>query len=137
MILLIIIAMLTNNTGFKPGFSYSDSQNSSRDQSNLETYWLACWSENSYCWPNVSVNSNWVHPPRATPGKIFLSERIPATRAKFFCLIPCPGAKNDGQIPRGWGKIFPSSKKLPLKHAKNPQEIQKTTRQYKFFVRRT
>ena len=22
----------------------------------------------------VSVNSNWVHPPRATPGKIFLSE---------------------------------------------------------------
>ena len=33
---------------------------------------------------NVSVNSNWVHPPRATPGKIFLSERIPASRAKFF-----------------------------------------------------
>ena len=32
----------------------------------------------------VSVDSNWVHPPRATPGKIFLSERIPATRAKFF-----------------------------------------------------
>ena len=35
-------------------------------------------------WSNVSVNSNWVHPPRATPGKIFLSERIPATRAIFF-----------------------------------------------------
>ena len=33
---------------------------------------------------NVSVDSNWVHPPRATPGKIFLSERISATRAKFF-----------------------------------------------------
>ena len=32
----------------------------------------------------VSVDSNWVHPPRATPGKIFLSERIPVTRAKFF-----------------------------------------------------
>ena len=33
---------------------------------------------------NVSVDSSWVHPPRATPGKIFLSERIPATQSKFF-----------------------------------------------------
>ena len=33
---------------------------------------------------NVSVNSNWVHPLPATPGKIFLSQRIPATRANFF-----------------------------------------------------
>ena len=36
-----VIASLTNNTGFGPGFSYSDWQNSSRDQSNLEPYWLA------------------------------------------------------------------------------------------------
>ena len=33
-----IIALLTNNTGFGPGSSYSDWQNSSRDQSNLEPY---------------------------------------------------------------------------------------------------
>ena len=45
-----IIALLTNNTDFGPGFSYSDWQNSSRDQSNLEPYWLAYRSENPYCW---------------------------------------------------------------------------------------
>ena len=33
-----IIALLKNNTGFGQGFSYSDWQNSSRDQSNLEPY---------------------------------------------------------------------------------------------------
>ena len=33
-----IIALFTNNTVFGPGFSYSDWQNSSRDQSNLESY---------------------------------------------------------------------------------------------------
>ena len=32
--------------------------------------------------PNVSVNSNWVHPP-GNPRENFLSERIPATRANF------------------------------------------------------
>ena len=42
---LVIIALLTKNTGFGQGFSYSDWQNSSRDQSNLETYWLACCSK--------------------------------------------------------------------------------------------
>ena len=35
---------------------------------------------------NVSVNSNWVH-PRATPGKIFLNERIHP--GKFLCFL-CP-----------------------------------------------
>ena len=35
-----IIALLINNAGFGPGFSYSDWQNSSRDQSNLEPDWL-------------------------------------------------------------------------------------------------
>ena len=35
----------------------------------------------------VSVNSNWVH-PRATPGRLFWVDRIPATRA-IFCLRPC------------------------------------------------
>ena len=50
-------------------------------------------------------------PPRAPPEKTFLRGLIPATGA-IFCLIPCPGAKNDGGIPRGWGRIFPNSKKL-------------------------
>ena len=33
--LIMFIALLTNNTGFGPGFSYRDWQNSSHDQSNL------------------------------------------------------------------------------------------------------
>ena len=34
--LITFIALLTNNTGFGPRFSYSDWQNLSRDQSNLK-----------------------------------------------------------------------------------------------------
>ena len=50
-------------------------------------------------------------PPGQPRGKFF--ERAnPGHPGKFFCLIPCPGAKNDGRIPWGWGKIFPNSKKL-------------------------
>ena len=55
---------------------------------------------------NVSVDSNWVHPPRATPGKIFLSERIPATRAKFFVQFPAPGQKMMVEFP-GVGQNSP------------------------------
>ena len=66
---------------------------------------------------NVSVNSNWVHPP-GNPREIFLEGANHGHPGKYFCLIPCPGAKNDGQISRGWGKIFPNSKKLPLKACK-------------------
>ena len=67
---------------------------------------------------NVSVNSNWVHPPPlATPWKIFLSERIPATRQNFLSNSLPPG-KKWWSNSRGWGKIFPSSKKLLLKLAK-------------------
>ena len=76
-------------------------------------------------------------PPLGNPWENFLSERILATWANFLSNSLSWGKKNDGQIPQGWGKIFPNSKKLPLKLAKNPQEIQKTTRQYKFFVWRT
>ena len=66
---------------------------------------------------NVSVNSNWVHPPRATPWKIFLSERIPGT---IFCLIPCPGAKIDGRIPGGGAKFSQTRRNCSLSLQKNP-----------------
>ena len=39
------------------------------------------------------------------PGEIFLSERIPATRAIFLSNSPAPG-QNDGRIP-GVGQNFP------------------------------
>ena len=51
-------------------------------------------------------------PPPGNPGENFFEQANPGHPGKFFCLIPCPGAKNDGRIPRGWGKIFPNSKKL-------------------------
>ena len=75
--------------------------------------------------------------PPGNPRENFFERANPGHPGKIFCLIPCPGATNDSQIPRGWGKIFPNSKELPHKIAENPQEIQKTTRQYKFFVWRT
>ena len=72
--------------------------------------------------------------PRATPGEIFLSERI---LDNLFCVIPCPGSKTDGRIPGGRAKFFPKSIKLLLKLEKNPKKIKKTTRQCKFFNWRT
>ena len=63
---------------------------------------------------------------RANPGHpgIFLSNSLPRGQ-KWW------------SNSRGWGKIFPNSKKLPFRLAKNPKEIQKITRQYKCFVWRT
>ena len=56
-------------------------------------------------------------PPRVTPGKIFLSKRIPG---KIFCLIPCSGAKNDGRIPRGGAKFSQTRRNCCLSLQKNP-----------------
>ena len=50
--------------------------------------------------------------PPGNPGENFFERANPSHPGNFFCLIPCPGAKNDGRIPPGWGKIFPNSKKL-------------------------
>ena len=55
----ILIALLTNNTVFGPGFSYSDWKNSSRDQSNLKPHWLACRSINPHCWLGF-LSSKWI-----------------------------------------------------------------------------
>ena len=33
------------------------------------------------------------------PGENFFERANPGHPGKFFCLIPCPGAKNDGRIP--------------------------------------
>ena len=72
---------------------------------------------------NVPVNSNWVHPPgnffepseSQLPGQIILSN-----------CSQCPGAKNDGRIPRGGAKFSQCRRNCSL-----------TTRQYKFFIWRT
>ena len=45
-------------------------------------------------------------PPPGNPGENFFERANPGHPGKFFCLIPCPGAKNDGQIPR-CGAKFP------------------------------
>ena len=50
--------------------------------------------------------------PLGNPGENFFERANPGHPGNFFCLIPCPGAKNYCRIPRGWGKIFPNSKKL-------------------------
>ena len=54
------------------------------------------------------------------PRENFFERANPGHPGNFFCLIPCPGAKNDGRIPGGGAKFFPKSKKLLLKLAKNP-----------------
>ena len=82
-------------------------------------------------WHNVSVNSNWVHlpPPWQPPGKFFWASEswLPG---KFFCLLPLPQGKNDGQIPMGGAKFSQTQRNCSL----NLQKIlKKTMKQYKFF----
>ena len=55
----------------------------------------------------VSVDSNWVHPPPGNPRENFFERANPGHPGKIFCLIPCPGAKNDGRIPGGGAKFSP------------------------------
>ena len=47
---------------------------------------------------NVSVNSNWVHPP-GNPRENFFERVNPGHPGNFCCLIPLPRGKNDGRIP--------------------------------------
>ena len=53
-----------------------------------------------------SIPTGYISPPSppGNPPEFFWSERILATRA-IFCLIPYPGAKNDGRFPRGDAKF--------------------------------
>ena len=67
----------------------------------MKTYVLLCLSQ-------LQLDTS----PRATPGKIFwASESRPPMQ--FFCLIPRPGAKNDGRIPGG-GQNFPRLEETTL-----------------------
>ena len=82
---------------------------------------LAEWLISPLCLSQFQLGT----PPRATPGKIFLSERrIPATRAIFFVQFPAPGAKNDGRIPGGGAKFSQTRRNCSL----SLQEILKKLR---------
>ena len=56
---------------------------------------------------DVSVSSNWVHPP-GNPRENFFERANPGHTGKFFCLIPSPGAKMMVEFP-GVGQNFSQS----------------------------
>ena len=68
-----------------------------------------------------SIPTGYIPPTRATPGQIFLSERIPATRANF----PAPGAKNDGRIPQGGAKFSQTRRNCSLSLQKILKKLRK------------
>ena len=86
-----------------------------------------------YCIMSQSIPTGYI-PPGQPPGNCF--ERAnPGHPGNVFCLIPCPGAKNDGRIPGVGAKFSQTRRNCSLfKLAKNPKKIKKTTRQYKFFI---
>ena len=51
-----------------------------------------------------SIPTGYIPPP-GNPGENFFERANPGHPGKFFCLIPCPGAKNDGRIPGGGAKF--------------------------------
>ena len=57
---LSFIALLTNNTGFGPGFLYSNWQNSSRDQSNLERILTGLPVWKSVLLASVLLSTKWI-----------------------------------------------------------------------------
>ena len=70
----------------------------------------------------VSVNSNWVHPP-GNPGEFFFERANPGHPGKSSCLIPCPGAKNDGRIPGGGAKFLHTRRNYPLSLQRNSEKF--------------
>ena len=52
-----------------------------------------------------SIPTGYIPPPPGNPGENFFERATPGHPGKFFCIIPCPGAKNDGQIPGGGAKF--------------------------------
>ena len=52
--------------------------------------------------------------PPGNPGENFFVRANPGHPGKFFCLIPCPGAKNDGRIPGGGAQFLHTRRNYPL-----------------------
>ena len=65
--------------------------------------------------------------PPGNPRKIFLSERIPTTRAIFLSNSLPPGQKMIVEFP-GMGQNFPKLEETAPQASKNPLKIKKTTR---------
>ena len=60
-----------------------------------------------------SIPTGYIPPP-GNPGESFLERANPGHPGKFFCLIPCPGAKNDGRIPGGGAKFSQTRRNCSL-----------------------
>ena len=52
--------------------------------------------------------------PPGNPGENFFERANPGHPGKFFCLIRCPGAKNDGRIPGGGAKFSQTRRNCSL-----------------------
>ena len=70
--------------------------------------------------------------PPGNPRENFFERANPGHPGNFFCLIPCPRAKNDGRIPGGGAKFSQTRRNCSLSLQKILKKIKKTTRQYKF-----
>ena len=66
-----------------------------------------------------SIPTGYIPPP-GNPGEIFFERANPGHPGKFFCLIRCPGAKNDGRIPGGGAKFSQTRRNCSLSLQKNP-----------------
>ena len=67
-----------------------------------------------------SIPTGYIPPP----GKFFwASESRPP--GQFFCLIPCPGAKNDGRIPRDGAKFSQARRNCCLSLQKIHKKLRK------------
>ena len=64
------------------------------------------------CIMSQSIPTGYI--PPGNPRENFFERANPGHPGKFFCLIPCPGAKNDGRIPRGGAKCSQTRRNCSL-----------------------
>ena len=65
--------------------------------------------------------------PPGNPGENFFERANPGHPGNFFWLIPCPGAKSDGQSPGGGAKFSHTPRNSPLslqKSIRNSENIE-------------
>ena len=96
---------------------------------NKRTYFSAF---NSRRLPNVimtfmsqSIPAGYIPPPPGNPSKNLFERANAGHPGKFFCLIPCPGAKNDGRIPGGEANFLYTRRNYPLSLQKMLKKFRK------------
>ena len=84
---------------------------------------LYFFPEKGYRLMSQSIPTGYI--PPGNPRENFFERANPGHPSKIFCLIPCPGAKNDGRIPGGGAKFSQTRRNCSLNLPKILKKLRK------------